>query len=72
MSVGYDREARENLKTAQNYFKANKKLISGSTSIDTSNFLMQIADCQAFGDSPGGGFVIFTSFTAGKLQRPRV
>ena len=40
------------LKTAHNYFKANKKLVSASINIDNNNYLMHIADCQGIGSTP--------------------
>lgn len=68
--VGYDREAKENLKTAQNYFKANKKLISGSISIDTNNFLMHIADCQGVGTTPELALCSFVALCSASLRKP--
>ncbi len=68
--VGYDREAKENLKTAQNYFKANKKLISGSISIDDSNFLMHFADCQGVGSTPELALCAFVALCGASLRKP--
>lgn len=68
--VGYDREAKENLKTAQNYFKANKKLISGSISIDTNNFLIHIADCQGVGTTPELALCAFVALCGASLRKP--
>lgn len=68
--VGYDREAKENLKTAQNYFKANKKLISGSISIDTNNFLMHIADCQGVGTTSELALCAFVALCGSSLRKP--
>ena len=68
--VGYDREAKENLKTAQNYFKANKKLISGSINIDDSNFLMHIADCQGTGTTPDLALCAFVALCGASLRKP--
>lgn len=68
--VGYDREAKENLKTAQNYFKANKKLISGSISIDTNNFLMHIADCQGVGTTSELALCAFVALCGASLRKP--
>ena len=67
--VGYDREAKENLKTAQNYFKANKKLISGSISIDSSNFLMHVSDCQGVGSTPGLALCAFVALCGSSLRK---
>lgn len=68
--VGYDREAKENLKTAQNYFRANKKLISGSISIDTNNFLMHIADCQGVGTTSDLALCAFVALCGASLRKP--
>jgi ATP-dependent Lon protease len=68
--VGYDREAKENLKTAQNYFKANKKMISGSISIDTNNFLMHVADCQGVGSTPELALCAFVALCGASLRKP--
>jgi len=68
--VGWDREARENLKTAQNYFKANKKNISGSISIDSSNFLMHVADCQGVGSTTELALCAFVALCGAALHKP--
>ncbi|MEA4892464.1 MAG: protease Lon-related BREX system protein BrxL [Peptococcaceae bacterium] len=68
--IGYDREAKENLKTAQNYFKANKKLISGSISIDTNNYLMHIADCQGLGTTSELALCAFVALCGASLRKP--
>jgi ATP-dependent Lon protease len=68
--VGYDREARENLKTAQNYFKANKKLISGTIDIDNSNYLMHVADCQGVGSTSDLALCAFVALCGASLRKP--
>jgi ATP-dependent Lon protease len=68
--VGWDREARENLKTAQNYFKANKKAISGSISIDDHNYLMHVADCQGVGSTTNLALCAFVAFCGAALRKP--
>ena len=68
--IGYDREAKENLRTAQNYFKANKKLISGSISIDTNNFLMHVADCQGVGTTSDLALCAFVALCSASLRKP--
>jgi ATP-dependent Lon protease len=47
--LGTSREARENLNTAFNYFKANKKNISGAISLNNNDFLMHVQDMQGIG-----------------------
>jgi ATP-dependent Lon protease len=68
--VGYDREAKENLKTAQNYFKANKKLVSGTIDIDNSNYLMHVADCQGVGSTPELALCAFVALCGASLRKP--
>jgi ATP-dependent Lon protease len=68
--VGYDNEAKENLRTAQNYFKANKKTVSGSINIDNSNFLMHIADCQGIGTTPDLALCAFVALCGASLRKP--
>ncbi len=68
--VGYDREAKENLKTAQNYFKANKKLISGTIDVENSNYLMHVADCQGVGSTPDLALCAFVALCGASLRKP--
>jgi ATP-dependent Lon protease len=68
--AGSDREARENLRTAQNYFKANKKIISGSINIDGSNYLMHVADCQGIGSTSELALCAFVALCGASLRRP--
>jgi len=68
--AGSDREARESLKTAQNYFKANKKLISGTISMDSSDYLMHIADCQGIGITPELALCGFVALCSAALRKP--
>lgn len=68
--IGYAREAKENVKTAQNYFKANKKMISGSINIDDSNFLMHVADCQGIGSTPDLALCAFVALCSASLRKP--
>ena len=68
--AGSDREAREKLKTAQNYFKANKKSISGSINIDNNNFLMHIADCHGVGSTSELALSAFGALCGASLNKP--
>lgn len=68
--AGSDREAKESLKTAQNYFKANKKQISGTISIESNNFLMHIADCQGIGITPELALCSFVALCSSSLRKP--
>jgi len=70
--VGGDRDARENLKTAQNYFMANKKNISGSINTDSTNFLMHVSDCQGVGSTPELALSAFVALCGAALRKPAV
>ena len=67
--IGNNREARENFKTAQNYFKANKKLISGSINIDNSNYLMHVTDCQGVGVTSELALCAFVALCGASLHK---
>jgi len=47
--LGSYREAKESIATAFNYFKANKKNISGTISVQNNDFLMHVQDLQGIG-----------------------
>jgi ATP-dependent Lon protease len=68
--AGGDRDAKENLKTAQNYFKANKKNISASITIDDHNFLMHVADCQGVGSTTELALCAFVALCGAALKKP--
>jgi ATP-dependent Lon protease len=68
--VGSDREAKESLKTAQNYFKANRKQISGTIDIDQSNYLMHIGDAQGIGITSELALCAFVALCSAALHKP--
>ncbi len=68
--VGSGREAKESLKTAQNYFKANRKQISGTIDIDKNDFLMHIADCQGIGVTAELALCGFIALCSAALHKP--
>ncbi|GHV32384.1 ATP-dependent Lon protease [Clostridia bacterium] len=68
--IGSDREARESLKTAQNYFKANRKQISGTISLDESDYLMHVSDCQGIGVTGELALCGFVSLCSAALRKP--
>ncbi len=68
--IGSGREVRESLKTAQNYFKANKKIISGSICIDDSDFLIHVADCQGIGMTEELALCGFIALCSSALRKP--
>jgi ATP-dependent Lon protease len=68
--IGTGREARESLKTAQNYFKANSKQISGTISTDKGDYLMHLADCQGIGITPDLAMCGFVALCSAALRKP--
>ncbi len=68
--LGTSREARENLNTAFNYFKANKKNISGTISLNINNFLMHVQDLQGIGMTSQLALVAFIALCSGTLKKP--
>ncbi len=68
--IGSDREAKESLKTAQNYFKANKKIISGSIRVDDCDFLIHVADAQGVGMTGELGLCGFVALCSAALRKP--
>ena len=68
--AGSDRETKESIRTAQNYFKANKKNISGTINTDNFNYLMHISDCQGIGISSELALCEFIALCSGALKKP--
>ena len=56
--LGYSRDAKESINTAFNYFKANKKNISGTISLQQNDFLMHVQDLQGIGMTSENGNVL--------------
>ncbi|MBS3950097.1 MAG: protease Lon-related BREX system protein BrxL [Peptococcaceae bacterium] len=68
--LGSSREAKEGIDTAFNYFKANKKNISGAISSSTSDFLMHVQDLQGIGMTAGLSLAAFIALCSGALKKP--
>ncbi|WP_409966857.1 protease Lon-related BREX system protein BrxL [Bengtsoniella intestinalis] len=68
--VGSAREAKENLRTAQNYFKANKKQVSGTIDCEMHNFLMHVSDCQGVGVASELALCSFVALCGVALHKP--
>lgn len=68
--IGSAREIRESLKTAQNYFKANRKVISGTIRVDDCDYLMHVADCQGIGMTDKLALCGFVALCSTALRRP--
>lgn len=68
--VGSDRETKEALKTAFNYFRANKKNISASIEIETLDYLLHIQDLQGVGSSKEVSLASYVAMCSSALKKP--
>lgn len=68
--LGSSREAKENLNTAFNYFKANKKNISGTISVSNFDYLMHIQDLQGIGTTSDLTLSSFIGLCSSALKKP--
>lgn len=64
------KEAKEAVKTAQNYFRANAKHISQSIMIDSKDYLMHIQDCQGVGLDSNISLAALIAYCSCALNRP--
>lgn len=68
--LGSNREAKESINTAFNYFKANKKNISGTISVQNFDYLMHIQDLQGIGVTSQLSLAAFIAMCSGALKKP--
>jgi ATP-dependent Lon protease len=68
--LGSNREAKESINTAFNYFKANKKNISGTISVQNFDYLMHIQDLQGIGVTSKLSLAAFIAMCSGALKKP--
>jgi ATP-dependent Lon protease len=68
--IGTDRESKEALNTAYNYFKANKKSISASIQTDNVDYLLHIEDLQGVGASKDISLASFVAMCSSALKKP--
>lgn len=68
--LGSNREAKESINTAFNYYKANKKNISGSISVQNSDYLMHVQDLQGIGVANELSLAAFIALCSGSLKKP--
>lgn len=68
--LGSGREARESINTAFNYFKANRKNISGTISLRERDFLMHVQDLQGTGVTAELALAAFIALCSGSLKKP--
>lgn len=64
------KDAKESVKTAQNYFRANAKMISQSILIDSKDYLMHIQDCQGVGLDSNISLAALVAYCSCALNRP--
>lgn len=70
LGLSTSKEAKESVKTAQNYFRANAKTISQSISIDSKDYLMHIQDCQGVGLDSNVSLAVLVALCSSALNRP--
>ncbi|SMP72040.1 protease Lon-related BREX system protein BrxL [Anoxynatronum buryatiense] len=68
--LGSSRDAKESINTAFNYFKANKKNISGTISSTSHDYLMHIQDMQGIGMTKDLALAAFIALCSGALKKP--
>lgn len=68
--LGASRDAKESINTAFNYFKANKKNISGTISVQNNDYLMHIQDMQGIGVTSQLSLAAFIALCSGSLRKP--
>ena len=68
--IGSDRESKESINTAYNYFKANKKSISASIQTDNVDYLLHIEDLQGVGASKDISLATYVAMCSSALKKP--
>ena len=68
--VGADRETKEALNTAYNYFKGNKKNISVSIQVENVDYLLHIEDLQGVGASKDVSLAAYVAMCSSALKKP--
>lgn len=68
--LGSNRDAKESINTAFNYFKANSKNISGTISTKTKDYLMAIQDLQGIGMTSELSLAAFIGLCSGAMGKP--
>lgn len=68
--LGSNREAKESINTAFNFFKANKKNISGTIHVENSDYLMHVQDLQGIGLTSELSLAAFIALCSGTLKKP--
>lgn len=68
--LGSGKEVRESIQTAFNYFKANRKQVSGSIMVDDHDYLMHVQDMQGVGMTDQLALAAFIGLCSGVLKKP--
>ena len=68
--ISSSREAKESISTAYNYFKANKKNISGILSASKFDYLMHVQDMQGIGVTSELSLAAFIALCSAGLKKP--
>ena len=68
--IGADRETKEALNTAYNYFKGNKKNISASIQTENVDYLLHVDDLQGVGASKEVSLAAFVAMCSSALRKP--
>ncbi|MBA5851811.1 protease Lon-related BREX system protein BrxL [Clostridium sp. cel8] len=68
--LGSNRKVKESINIAFNYFKANKKNISGTISVQTFDYLMHVQDLQGIGVTSELSLAAFVALCSGALKKP--
>jgi ATP-dependent Lon protease len=64
-----DRDAKESISTAFNYFKANSKNISGTISIKTKDYLMHVQDVHGIGITSELSLAAFIALCSASMNK---
>ncbi len=68
--LGSNREAKESMKTAFSYFKANSRGISASISTTTKDYLMHVQDVNGVGMTSSLSLAAIIAMCSGALNKP--
>ena len=68
--IGTNRETKEALNTAYNYFKGNRKNISASIQVENVDYLLHIEDLQGVGSSKDVSLAAFVATCSSALKKP--
>lgn len=66
--IGTDRQTKESINTAFNYFKANRKNISANINVENSDFMIHVEDLQGVGPSHEIALASFVSLVSSSLK----